>query len=126
MVALWLPGPYARGMPTTLRHISIHVEETSPSAFHWVLNEREDGDRWNEIAKSDSAARSYKDAMAKGLAALQALVEDLDVGPRRPGKLRSDSAREPAKRRQAPPEEVVPSKPRESDSPAPFGFGPAV
>lgn len=71
---------YALGM-AHLRHIAVHVEEPKPGRFTWVLTERGDHE-WQELDKSSSHAASYHQAMADGLLALQAIVPDLDVGPR--------------------------------------------
>ncbi|KQP15182.1 hypothetical protein [Pseudorhodoferax sp. Leaf267] len=69
-------------MSSTLRPIAVHVEEPKPKQFRWVLLERA-GARWSDIEKSNRPVRSYQRAMADGLLALQAMVDDLDVGPRR-------------------------------------------
>lgn len=66
-----------------LRPIAISVEESRAQRFVWVLLEREsEGDAWHTLAQADSAVASYQEAMADGLLALQALVEDLALGPR--------------------------------------------
>ncbi|RZJ49793.1 MAG: hypothetical protein EON49_26635, partial [Acidovorax sp.] len=67
-------------MPADLRHIAVHVEEASDGGFEWVLSERDGRTAWAEIQRSASAAGTYKDAMAGGLVALEAMVEDLDIG----------------------------------------------
>lgn len=64
-----------------LRHIAVHVEEPKPGRFAWVLSER-GAQEWQQLDRSESVAASYQQAMADGLLALQALVPDLNVGPR--------------------------------------------
>lgn len=100
-------------MPAALRHIAVHVEEPRPRDFRWVLTEQE-GDAWRPIGKATAADATYQEAMAHGLLALQALVDDLDAGPRR-------AAADAAAPRQA-------SQERD-ELPATsgfFGFGPAA
>ncbi len=72
---------YACRMPSTLRQIAVHVEEPSQGKYQWVLNEI-DGGQWTEIGRANKAVTTYKVAMADGLVALEAMVDDLDVGPR--------------------------------------------
>ncbi|RZL93758.1 MAG: hypothetical protein EOP82_06540 [Variovorax sp.] len=38
--------------------------------------------RWTEIQTAERAIGSYREAMAAGLLALQAMIDDLDQGPR--------------------------------------------
>lgn len=64
-----------------LRHIAVHVEEPKPGRFAWVLSERGVHD-WQELDRSASLSERYQQAMAEGLLALQAMVPDLDIGPR--------------------------------------------
>lgn len=66
----------------TLRPIAVHVQEAAPSRFHWVLTERGSGNGWAEIQRAPAPAATYRQAMADGLLALQALIDDLDIGPR--------------------------------------------
>jgi hypothetical protein len=67
-----------------LRRIAVHVEEAQPGRFAWVLSElpRAPGASWSEIGKAGKPARSYQEAMAQGLWALQSMVDDLETGPR--------------------------------------------
>ena len=107
-------------MPS-LRHIAVYVEEPKPGRFAWVLAELE-GRSWRPLEQSGSPVESYKTAMAQGLVALQAMVEDLDVGPREadaPG-LESDAGESDHQeaRHAAPAKEAAPGKRY-------FGFGPA-
>lgn len=109
-----------------LRHIAVHVEEPAAGGFHWVLTEQSHGSAWLEIQRAGRAAGTYQRAMADGLLALQAMVEDLDAGPRRaaPGPARRKAARAPAVMdrqgtRMPPAEDAPPAKP------SLFGFGPA-
>ncbi|KQP49086.1 hypothetical protein [Pseudorhodoferax sp. Leaf274] len=64
-----------------LRHIAVHVEEPKPGRFAWVLSERGVHD-WEELDRSAALSERYQQAMAEGLLALQAMVPDLDIGPR--------------------------------------------
>lgn len=98
-------------MPSTLRLIAIHVEESGDQGFVWVLTERS-GPGWTELQTAEAAQPGYQQAMAQGLLALQALVDDLDIGPRR------GDAEEPADEKEAPAE---PTGPRPGSL---FGFGP--
>lgn len=70
-------------MPTLLRPIALHVEEPAEGDFRWVLNERDARGRWVELDRASAPAGTYRQAMADGLLALQALAEDLDIGPRK-------------------------------------------
>jgi len=66
-----------------LRSIAVTVEEPSPGAFHWLLLEAGEGGRgWALLESSDKPFKKYRKAMAAGLAALEAMIEDLDLGPR--------------------------------------------
>ncbi|MGJ7611184.1 MULTISPECIES: hypothetical protein [unclassified Variovorax] len=66
-----------------LRRIAVYVDEPEPGWFAWVLSEAdEDLSTWSQIETTDEWLRSYKEAMAAGLVALQAMVGDLDRGPR--------------------------------------------
>lgn len=67
---------------TALRSIAVTVEETAPDAFEWVLLER--GADWSPIRRAKRPVATYAKAMAAGLLALQAMVDDLDAGPREP------------------------------------------
>lgn len=65
---------------TALRSIAVTVEEAAPDAFEWVLLER--GAEWAPIGRAKRPVATYAKAMAAGLLALQAMVDDLDAGPR--------------------------------------------
>ncbi|MGI4779111.1 MAG: hypothetical protein ACRYGA_13520 [Janthinobacterium lividum] len=56
------------------------VVEPEPGTFVWELLEH--GGAWQSLQRAERKARTYSEAMADGLLALQALVDDLDVGPR--------------------------------------------
>ena len=107
-------------MPS-LRHIAVYVEEPKPGRFAWVLAELK-GRNWRQLERSDAPVASYKAAMADGLLALQAVVEDLDVGPREGDlpELGSDAGESEHQEAEpgAPAKEAVPGKRY-------FGFGPA-
>lgn len=102
-------------MPAALRHIAVHVEEPRPQDFRWVLTEQE-GDAWRPIGKATAADATYKEAMSAGLLALQALVDDLDAGPRR---ATTDASEATPRQQSAAPDEP----PARSGF---FGFGPAI
>lgn len=66
-----------------LRRIAVYVEEPEPGWFAWTLIEAdEDPANWSQIETTDEWVGSYKEAMAAGLVALQAMVGDLERGPR--------------------------------------------
>lgn len=65
---------------TALRSIAVTVEETDADAFEWVLLER--GVEWAPLRRAKRPVATYAKAMAAGLLALQAMVDDLDAGPR--------------------------------------------
>lgn len=98
-------------MSSKLRLIAVHVEEPEPMRFSWVLSERS-GSRWDELQHAEQPAETYRQAMAEGLLALQALVPDLDAGPRdEPVAEVDDQVDDPA-----------PEAPKRGSL---FGFGPA-
>lgn len=105
---------------TTLRPIAVHVQEAVPSRFHWVLTERGSGNGWAEIQRAPAPAATYRQAMADGLLALQALIDDLDIGPR------NAAAQAPGphggRARQASSDAAPPPPPAKRSL---FGFGPA-
>ncbi|MGK6308981.1 hypothetical protein [Variovorax sp. DT-64] len=107
-------------MPS-LRHIAVYVEEPKPGRFAWVLAELE-GRSWRQLDRSGSPVGSYKTAMAEGLLALQAMVEDLDLGPRKADapvdEGDADESDHQQTERDAPAKEAAPGKRY-------FGFGPA-
>lgn len=94
-------------MPATrLRTIALHVEEPTPRAFVWVLSEARADGPWQALQRANTPAARYRDAVAQGLLALQALADDLDTGPRTAVRRRAaETASPPA-------------------MPAYFGFGP--
>ncbi|MDB5849260.1 MAG: hypothetical protein JWP29_3012 [Rhodoferax sp.] len=69
--------------PLPLRHIAVYVEEPRPKRFAWVLNESADGGaHWDMLQRAGKPVGSYQEAMAGGLAALQEMVDDVNLGPR--------------------------------------------
>jgi len=108
---------YAAGMPTPLRPIALHVEEPAEGDFRWVLNERDARGRWVELDRASAPAGTYRQAMADGLLALQALAQDLDAGPRRAAEEEADADAEDG---QADDGDTAPKKRTL------FGFGPAT
>ncbi len=71
-------------MPPPLRRLAVLVDEPTNGAYRWVLIEAagEYIESWIEVAKSEEVYAKYHAAMAAGLRALQAQIEDLDLGPR--------------------------------------------
>lgn len=104
-------------MATQLRPIAVHVTEPEPGAFQWLLAELADDHTWTALQSADAHRTTYKEAMADGLLALQALATDLDQGPRMPAAHRPTKAA-PA-RRPAPAGHDPAAKARRSA----FGFG---
>lgn len=92
--------------------------------FEWVITERVNEDQWKEIDRAKEGYKTYKTAMASGLMALEEMIADLDVGPRRDA--------EQTDRPHIPPEERVPATSDGQDAASPkgprnaayFGFGP--
>lgn len=109
-------------MPDLLRTISIHVEEPRAGSFEWVLAERRPGGAWTELSRAEAPAGTFRQSMAEGLQALEAMVDDLDAGPRR-----ADSGTPGDKHRKAKPhgegdgDEPEPEPPPRTSM---FGFGP--
>jgi hypothetical protein len=108
-----------------LRRISVHVEEPEPGTFEWVLSEADASDDWQPLKRARKAARTFHAAMADGLAALEALTDDLDIGPRAPADTDTDTEPEdpPSRKRSA-----RAAKPQRESAPKPgkrtaFGFG---
>ena len=111
-------------MPDILRTIAVHVDEPEPLAFFWVLTERSGSGasaRWVELQRARTATDRYQPAMAAGLEALQALVDDLDIGPRRAaGAASSEAPPDPA------PDDTADAPPTARPKAGSlFGFGPA-
>lgn len=93
-----------KSSPGRLRDIAVSVRATAAGRFEWLLLEGGIASGWAEIDASASPSDSYKTAMADGLLALQALIDDVEMGPR----------------------EVVQeiSEPKREQSRGFFGFGP--
>lgn len=79
---LWPSSFYARAMANQLRHLAVHVKESKPGDFRWVLTELSADHSWSEIQGAKAGAATYREAMADGLMFLQSMVYDLDKGPR--------------------------------------------
>ena len=107
---------------TTLRPIAVHVQEAVPSRFHWVLTERGSGNGWAEIQRAPAPAATYRQAMADGLLALQALIDDLDMGPRRAAAQAPVQHGPAGRAHQASSDAAPPPLPARRSL---FGFGPA-
>jgi hypothetical protein len=113
-----------------LRRISVHVEEPEPGAFEWVLSEADASDDWQPLKRARKAARTFHAAMADGLAALEALTDDLDIGPRAPADTEADTdpdpedhpSRKSSARAAKPQRQSAPQAPKPGKRTA-FGFG---
>jgi hypothetical protein len=66
-----------------LRSISVTVDEPEHGLYFWQLLEH-NGIDWEQLKFAEQPAPTYAQAMAAGLLALQALIDDLDIGPREP------------------------------------------
>lgn len=114
-------------MVDELRLLAVHVEESHPGRFEWVITERRSRDQWEEIDRATHWRGSYKEAMADGLVSLEGLIDDLDRGPRR--TLDRRSAPEEDSKVKGPPTQsddeqdvlTPPAKPKKAPY---FGFGP--
>ena len=74
-------------MTTSLRKISITVDESDPGHFYWLLFEsKEDASVWEALAAADEPCISWGDAFDAGCVALHKLVPDERVGPRALGE----------------------------------------
>ncbi|MDR7380440.1 hypothetical protein J2X19_005147 [Rhodoferax ferrireducens] len=72
---------------TYLRHISVSVDEPEPGEFYWTLMESTDDiSVWTELEAAQESAQTYSKALKLGVAALEAMTEDLDRGPRSAGE----------------------------------------
>ena len=106
-------------MTDQLRTISIHVEEPRAGSFEWVLAERQPDGAWTEFRRADAPAGTFRQSMAEGLQALEAMVDDLDAGPRR--AVSGTPGEKPHKARAHGDGDAPEPPPRTSL----FGFGPA-
>ncbi|MDM0029569.1 hypothetical protein [Variovorax saccharolyticus] len=117
--------PHPSSLP--LRRLAVHVEEARAGAFRWVLSELDDSDALVTLQRAGTAAGTYHAAMAQGLRALEALIDDLDIGPRLEDVADSDSQAAAdalpagAERDAAGPQRPKPSSP--SGRRSAFGFG---
>lgn len=95
------------------RAIAVTVD-ARPDGFRWRLLESEDGgDGWEVLSTAPASVKRYRDAMADGLLALQALTDDLDAGPQT--ELQREDAEDPS----TPSDEAAPRR-----KGGVFGFGP--
>lgn len=111
-----------------LRRLAIHVEESRAQSFRWILSEVDASDVLHALQRANTSFETYHAAMAGGLRALEALIDDLDVGPRQEGatgtQVVSDASQasgdlpkdSPAPRRRTPASEA-------SGKSTAFGFG---
>ncbi|XXQ53009.1 hypothetical protein ACA040_001674 [Xenophilus aerolatus] len=70
-------------MKGPLRQLAVTVMEDDNAAFRWAVAELSPDDTWTVVQEGRSRHRSYHEAMAEGLRRLQAMVPDLDDGPRK-------------------------------------------
>lgn len=77
----------SKDMTQRLRPLAITVDEPSAGSYRWRIVERvADSEEWSELQAAPKNFKTYSKAMAAGLVALQALITDLDDGPRDDGK----------------------------------------
>lgn len=91
------------------------------------MTEHTSGERWAELDRANTARRKYKEAMADGLLALQAMIVDLDVGPRQEevGSITEPSEAQEAKPAHEPSQRSDGAEPaRQPKKMGYFGFGP--
>lgn len=94
--------------------------------FEWVITERVNEDQWKEIDRAKEGYKTYKTAMASGLMALEEMIADLDVGPRRDAQ-QTDRPQTPPEGRIQPATsdgKDAAASPKGPRSAAYFGFGP--
>ncbi|MEJ8852917.1 hypothetical protein [Variovorax rhizosphaerae] len=96
---------------TPLRRLALHVEEPRRGAFQWILSEVDEAATLVEVERAKSRAKTYREAMADGLRALQAMVDDLDIGPRSQQELEEAPSARAAPARAAHREDDSPSEP---------------
>jgi hypothetical protein len=70
-------------MADVLRLLAVHVAESDSGQFEWAITERVNDDQWKEIDRAEDGYTTYRAAMASGLVALEEMISDLDVGPRK-------------------------------------------
>lgn len=74
---------YSRYMVASFRRIAIYVNETEQGGYQWILIEQlPKSPDWTEIQAAEEPIGSYHEAMAAGLLVLQAMIDDLEQGPR--------------------------------------------
>lgn len=78
--------------------------------FRWLISERDGAGAWAPLRRAPQPVASYRQAMAQGLMALESMIDDLEIGPRRP---------------EAPPPSAPAQHPARAPKPGFFGFGPA-
>lgn len=71
-------------MKPILRHIAVTVVAARDGRFGWQLLEQDREGQWKVLEKGDGALPRYAQAMSAGLERLQAMVDDLAVGPVHP------------------------------------------
>lgn len=80
-------------MHGALRKLAVTVSEEDSKAFRWEVVELLPDGAWDVVKAGGRRLRTYHQAMAEGLLALQNMVPDLDLGPREPFQEAGDGAR---------------------------------
>jgi len=110
-----------------LRRLAIHVEEPRRGAFQWILSEVEEAATLVEVERAKSPAKTYRQAIADGLLALQAMVDDFDIGPRSQQKVEAAPSARATQAPRAHDEDAVTPHTHSASEPKPkaraFGFG---
>jgi hypothetical protein len=79
-------------MHGALRKLAVTVSEEDSKSFSWEVVELLPDGAWTVVESGRRRLRSYHQAMAEGLLALQNRVPDLDIGPREPIQASDDKA----------------------------------
>ncbi|RYZ12781.1 MAG: hypothetical protein EOO24_02180 [Comamonadaceae bacterium] len=116
-------------MPGPLRPIAVLVSEPAAGRFVWELIESEAGDEageaeWTRLLVSKARFTSYADALAAGLEALQAQMDDPAIGPRAEEGVEAATPPIRHKASKAPSTRAPPAKAAPARKKAFFGFGP--
>lgn len=70
-----------------IRHLSLHVDETEPLEFYWIIMERShDPAVWLELKSAMHAHHTWKQAWVAGTVAYNMRVKDNRLSPRAEGE----------------------------------------
>lgn len=116
-------------MSGPLRPIAVFVSEPAAGRFVWELIEAESGAgageaEWTRLLASKARFTSYADALAAGLEALQAQMDDPAVGPRAEEGADAVAPSAQHKPSKASSKRAPEAKPAPARKKAFFGFGP--